>query len=74
MGTFDFLNHEAMRTNFPVSGMGNHSIGLEAQAGDEIDRLLDQMEVDRGSDVVSYGLDTGASEQLSVYELDAAHK
>ncbi|OKL58054.1 hypothetical protein UA08_06683 [Talaromyces atroroseus] len=78
MGTFDSFNHKVLRTALPAPRAGNHSINLETQAGDEIDRLLDQMEVDRGSDVesrlVSYESDIGASEQFGAYELGDACK
>lgn len=71
LGTFDFFDQEAVRTTLPASVANNPSIGLEAQAGDEIDRLLDQMEVDRHSDAefISYNFDFGSNGHPRSYEL-----
>lgn len=77
-GAFDLFDHEAIRASIPISMASNHSIGLEAEAGDEIDRLLDQMEVDRDNNadsrLMSDGFDIGASDHRGGYEFGNARK
>ena len=50
----------------------------EAQAGDEIDRLLDQMEVDKGSEaesqLMSYDFDLGVAGQSGSYDFGGANR
>ena len=72
MATFNFLDGDALRTAASVPMAGHHFVGLEAQAGDEIDRLLDQMEVDKGSEaeshLISYDFDLGVGGQSGSYD------
>jgi hypothetical protein len=76
MATFNFFDNDVMRTAVPVSMAGHHVVGLEAQAGDEIDRLLDQMEVDKGSEAESHLLsyDFGLGGQSGSYDLSGANR
>ncbi|EEA28718.1 hypothetical protein PMAA_035140 [Talaromyces marneffei ATCC 18224] len=78
MPTFNFFDNNAIRTAVPVPIIGHHSVGLEAQAGDEIDRLLDQMEVDKGSEaeshVIPYDFDLGVDDQSGSYNFGGADR
>lgn len=78
MATFNFLDSDVMRTAAPVTMAGHHFVGLEAQAGDEIDRLLDQMEVDKGSEAESrllpYDFDLGVGGQSGSYDFGGANR
>lgn len=78
MATFNFLDNGVMRPAVPVSMIGHHSVGLEAQAGDEIDRLLDQMEVDKGSEaeshLIPYDFDLGVGGQSGSYDFGGTNR
>lgn len=74
--TPNFFEHEALRTSLPASITGNPTFGFEAQAGDEIDRLLDQMEGDGRSDtdLIAYSFDFGASQHPGSYEFSGGNR
>ncbi|KAH8705188.1 hypothetical protein BGW36DRAFT_367047 [Talaromyces proteolyticus] len=60
---------------FPAAASiaNNHSIGLEAQAGDEIDRLLDQMENENRNNTqmrLSYDFSPLGNQELGLYGAD----
>ncbi|KAF3401182.1 hypothetical protein DPV78_005627 [Talaromyces pinophilus] len=78
MATFNFLGGDALRNAASVPMAGHHFVGLEAQAGDEIDRLLDQMEVDKSSEaeshLISYDFDLGVGGQSGSYDFGGANR
>lgn len=76
--TFNFLDSDVMRTAASVPVAGHRFVGLEAQAGDDIDRLLDQMEVDKGREAEShlwpYNFDIGVDGQHGSYDFGGANR
>lgn len=82
MVSFNFLDSDVMRNaaSVPTAShtASHHFVGLEAQAGDEIDRLLDQMEVDKGSEaesqLMSYDFDLGVSGHSGSYDFSGANR